>query len=577
VISSNPYQHNEEETITQLLLKKLQEEMTELQLSDGTAISLYPTLEDNLEFCETDSILLEKIIGSRDSYLSQLVDKLNNSDWVTKGINEYLDNSETCPFCNQSLHIELRNKIKKHIDTTYRDKLSELNLLKTNYNNSVINIKSILKQLKKLEQLSNNKELGPYMLTLEKILEGNINLIEKKINEPSQEIILAKTSNTIDQINGTLSKLNKEVAEFNRKISRKEKTIEDNKTKFWQLLRYQYNDLIINYRKEKTKLDNEINIGNDRIFKIDQVIHVQNTIIRDNLKKTKNIQFAIDSINNTLKSLGMDGFYIQKTKSENDIPLYKIVRDHEPGVSNPNNFKTLSEGEKTLVTFLYFLEKCRGTDNVNSKKRPLLSDRIIVIDDPMSSLSFNYVFDIAVLIKETFLRKEITKYKQVFVLTHHLYFLHELFGNTGPKLPDNFALFRISKHQHTKIKPIQRTEIKNNYECYWQIVKDVAEGKASKIILPNAMRNILEHYFSFIHNLDKLSCIIENLAKGQNELYLKSFYRYIDRSSHSDAINLTDHNDIDINKYLDYFEKIFVDAGFAEHFQIMMYGDASNE
>ena len=91
------------------------------------------------------------------------------------------------------------------------------------------------------------------------------------------------------------------------------------------------------------------------------------------------------------------------------------------------------------------------------------NNRIIVIDDPISSLSFNLVFDVALLIKEIFIARS-SGYKQIFIFTHHLYFLHELLAvKKGELDPEhNQALFRITKSNKTKIKEAKRSEIRNN-------------------------------------------------------------------------------------------------------------------
>ncbi|AST67247.1 hypothetical protein BFG07_00105 [Kosakonia cowanii] len=68
-----------------------------------------------------------------------------------------------------------------------------------------------------------------------------------------------------------------------------------------------------------------------------------------------------------------------------------------------NIYKTLSEGEKTLITFLYFLELCDGrldSDNEDNK------EKLIVIDDPISSLSHDYIYEISSLIHHRIIKKQ---------------------------------------------------------------------------------------------------------------------------------------------------------------------------
>ena len=70
----------------------------------------------------------------------------------------------------------------------------------------------------------------------------------------------------------------------------------------------------------------------------------------------------------------------------------------------------MSEGEKTIISFLYFLELCKGKES----KDEAIAEKIVVIDDPISSLSHIYIFNIAHLIRKTFFTDE---YKQIFILT----------------------------------------------------------------------------------------------------------------------------------------------------------------
>lgn len=197
-----------------------------------------------------------------------------------------------------------------------------------------------------------------------------------------------------------------------------------------------------------------------------------------------------------------------------------------------------------------------------------------MIDDPISSLSFNLVFDVATLIKDLFLVNE--DYRQVFILTHHLYFLHEFLGMHRDMKKD-WALFRVSKSDKaTLIAPMNKDDIKNNYEGYWQLLRDAKDGKVAKIAL-NAMRNILEQYFSFIHSQERLTETLKKLSEeNTNDLSYRSFDRYINRESHSDATNYIDANEIDMDKYLKYFEKVFDSSGYSSHFQVMMGINTNN-
>ncbi len=90
-------------------------------------------------------------------------------------------------------------------------------------------------------------------------------------------------------------------------------------------------------------------------------------------RDTTSIQPTINGINALLQSFGFTGFAL--AKSERDR-FYKIVR---PDGSDAKD--TLSEGEQSFITFLYFYHLLKGSETESG----MTSDRIVVFDDPVSS------------------------------------------------------------------------------------------------------------------------------------------------------------------------------------------------
>ena len=116
----------------------------------------------------------------------------------------------------------------------------------------------------------------------------------------------------------------------------------------------------------------------------------------------------------------------------------------------------------------------------------------------------------------------------------------------------------------------KKNSIQNEYQSLWQILKDAKEEKVNKIIIPNIMRNILEYYFGFVHRTDSLQNELTKLAKDENNSDFRAFYRYINRGSHSDSVNITDMGDIDPDKYLKQLKSIFSATGDEKHYAKMM-------
>ena len=157
--------------------------------------------------------------------------------------------------------------------------------------------------------------------------------------------------------------------------------------------------------------------------------------------------------------------------------------------------------------------------------------------------------------------------KQLFVLTHSLYFFHELMLQ-GLNIENRRNLFRVIKNKNSNIISLKKNEIQNSYQEYWTIFKESTEGSTFVAVLPNIMRNILEEFFSFIHKRGKLKEVLEELSDQNNDFM--ALERYINRESHSDLLNLAHFKEIPASKYREIFRRIFERSGHIEHYEIMM-------
>ena len=63
---------------------------------------------------------------------------------------------------------------------------------------------------------------------------------------------------------------------------------------------------------------------------------------------------------------------------------------------------------------------------------------------------------------------------------------------------------------------------------------------------------------------------LDNLVSSETDINYKTFYRYINRGSHSDSINISNLGQISANKYLEMFEGIFKKTNDEKHFNKML-------
>lgn len=541
-------------------VESLQKEARELTGQDGSLLPSVPKISLDVSSFENAPILTQIIVGSKDSYLSDLVEKLGNSDWVKSGL-QYMKPDNPCPFCQQELSSSITEAIHQLFDETYSQKVSQIEVLSSSYRALVEDIKSKLSAPVYTfeDDVITYGFVDKRELLLEK-LSANLSQIELKIRNPSTVVTLTDTSALVADVNTAIAEIQRDIDRFNDRIRNKKSHLDRIASEFWVILNEQFSALIAASDEKVNDLQAEVKKLSDEIEQFCNQKIAQRNIITENQKKITNIDSSINNINQQLVELGIHSFKI--VKAANDQQRYKISR---PTGESVDVYNTLSEGEKTLISFLYFLECASGS---TSESAPvLLNNRIVVIDDPISSLSHNYVYDIAALIHHKVFSEN---FKQVFLLTHNLFFFHELLmlKNASNKCPAGYKLYRVAKSQFSLVYDLKRDELQNDYQMYWQVVKDSSSNPSYAHMLPNAMRNILEHYFNFVHKKESLKQTLEQL--GQTESDFKPLFRYINRESHSDSINLVDFERINAERYIEKFKQIFVETGFEEHYNSMM-------
>ncbi len=542
-------------------IKSIEEELLELGEGANPREELKEiTYDSNIE---SNQIFQEGIIGNENSAVSNLIKELKNADWVRKGLGYVnLKERENCPFCQEkTMTKELVSEIESYFDKTYEEKITQIKKLKTEYQNfrDNLNLDSYKRNFFKDYQ---NLEIEKLFNSVTKILDDNLEKIKKKISQPSQIVELESSKEAIQKVNQIIQNKNKEIEAFNTKLTNREQTIQELKEDFWKIQRKKYDRDISNYNNKKRTLQKEQDNINKEIEDISKQIKEQNRIIKENQRKTTSIETVIDKINVHLSDFGIKNFKIVK----NDEKTYKIERTGEDEINkiertgeDENKFKSLSEGEKTVISFLYFVELCIGKENTEDIK-----EKIVVIDDPMSSLSHMYVFNVAQLIKTHFTKNSDKKseVKQCFILTHSLYFFYELMDKKKKEEEEKQGLFRITKSDSSKIEEMKRNEIQNEYDSYWDIVKTANE--ANRFIVANAMRNIIEHFFCFVDKEESINNIFQKEEFKGDEY--QSFRRYIERESHSDRTNFSDSKEINIEFFKKAFRKVFEEADYKEHY-----------
>lgn len=536
-------------------IQKLKTEAQALSATDAAFATRITPVSFDATAVETDAIFATPIIGSQHTAVSGLIKKLGNSDWVRDGL-RYIEstspnesNAAQCPFCQDNTITEgLVQHIREFFDESYEANIAAVKKHASTY-------KAISENTPRPEDLkshpfTNDKTLA-LLEKLQFLVQDNLRKIESKSHNPSSEVTLSDTSSLLADLNAEIDAANKHIEIHNEKLRNRTKALEEIKTQFWSLMRWDYDQAISRFLGDQRQITSALrNIESD-LEEIDNLIRANDLDIADAQRETVNIDEAVANINSALLELGIDDFSIEK----HDEALYRLKRSSNRGSSR---FATLSEGEKMIITLLYFCELCKG----RRTSTDTTDDKIVVFDDPISSLSHIYIFNVGQLIRSTFFLSDVAK--QIFVFTHSLYFFYELADPKKERREASQALFRITKSKgQSQFVAMKYDEIQNDYQAYWQVVNDSGQHPA---FIANCMRNIIDYFFGFVEKLEYTN-VFQKPALRDNRF--QAFSRYMNRESHSFGQNIYDMKEFDYNIFKDGLKLVFDESGYEDHYKKM--------
>lgn len=452
--------------------------------------------QNNLE--EIEEILDRTVV-------SQTIEKLKNNpelnDWVRKGLDLHKA-KERCEFCGSPLPEDLLEKYEKHFSEEYENLINELNTSIKNLGKYKISI-----------PFPDEKRLHPQLETQYKDVQAKFEQCIKKYNENIVELIRLLE----EKIKNPFKKFAERLIPFEGK------SINENLEKLNEILR-KHNSLSDNFKSEQERAFKklelhyacEFNKKNEyfdalkRLEKLKQEIDQKSKDIEKKRGEIRNIESqlsdiakAADKINQYLRSMfGKEHIKIEAA----DKNKFKILRDGYDA-------KNLSSGEKTAVSFSYFLTRLED-------KETDISTAVVFIDDPISSLDSNHLYNTFALIKD-----KLGNCHQLFISTHNLEFFNlikEWFKKVkGHNDKCRFYLNeRITKNgdETADIRklPSLLLDFKSEYHFLFYKIKSFADNPStdfeSLYQLPNIIRRFLEAFIGFKYSagLGELRKLVDN-------------------------------------------------------------------
>lgn len=515
---------------------------------------------------EEDKIWQKKIIGKADVEIAKLIQKLNINDWVIKGKGFLVDTEKTCPFCQEeTITVDFKKQLDEFFDENFTNDLKNIKDLNEEYLREAATIVNQLNQIEKDEKDNKKTKLNVSLFsanlkTLISEFTTNKEYLQNKISEPSREVNLKSIKHQLDSLNLLLTEANTSIESHNKIVLDYTNQRNDLINSIWKYLVEDNKVELDSYVKEQDDLTKAIE-GIQKQYDDFKEKHRLLKIEIDQLSlDVTSSEPTVIQINNTLKIYGFQSFTIVPSSKEKKH--YEIQREDGSLAES-----TLSEGEITFITFLYFLQIAKGS----LEEGKTSEDKILIIDDPISSLDSNVLYVVSTLIKS--ILKDIRENKgtilQVILLTHNVFFHKEvsfLDGRTTKLNNTNYWILR-KKNKVTSIQEFgQENPIHSSYELLWKELKE----ENTLVSVQNTMRRIIENYFRILgkYRDDKLIGKFEN--KEEQDI-CRALISWVNDGSHSVNDDLyIEHQDETIENYKSVFKAIFDKTNHIEHYKMMM-------
>jgi wobble nucleotide-excising tRNase len=277
----------------------------------------------------------------------------------------------------------------------------------------------------------------------------------------------------------------------------------------------------------------ELNATTDKIAALQKEITTLDEQVRALKQKARNTHESATALNTLFKVV----FPYRKIEiTDNDEGTGYILKRDETLCS----FESLSEGEKNFIALAYFIY------SINDAQNKLDNDGIVMIDDPVSSLDKQAIFQIFSIIVNEIKRNQSRQY---FLFTHNLDFLGHLKVHFGKAIKQGRTrLMSLSATNSGCIIGEMDSLLKDHRSDYYYVFsvlykfKDTCSLEDSYLVV-NLLRRWLETFLEFKFSASgDLQSTLESAYSIANKLTEKwttpfnashlEMYRFINHGSH---------------------------------------------
>ena len=313
---------------------------------------------------EQSPILGKKVVGKEDVNVSALITRLGNSDWVKQG-RAYLDHSgNICPFCQQQLLSDLACDLNDYFDESFARDLAAIETLQGAYDTYS---SAVMKRFAEIATAGDAhlsvEELRADIDRLAQRVELNRRHVARKKAEPSAIVTLESLADVVADITRRLSAANDQINRHNELVDNI--TVERKRlvAEAWRFVLDESKANIDRYLSDKSSLDRTVTSINTAIDAKKAQLAAVTREIATLERSITSVEPTVTEINGILTSFGFTSFKLATAGDQGSF--YKLVR-HD----GSDALKTLSEGEKSYITFLYFYHLIRGSVSSSDHSEP---------------------------------------------------------------------------------------------------------------------------------------------------------------------------------------------------------------
>lgn len=429
-----------------------------------------------------------------DNFKQQIKQHLN---FIESGLNEIDENDPICPYCHQPLKNDALDLIHDYIRYVHDQEaiiISKIDLITKNIDEEIEKSIHLISRINQtLDKMNVYKEFF-----------GTIDDTE-----------IEKINISIDLYSNWLSELKNNLLEKKKDISKSIKFISFRDNETIKACLHSINNDINSFNKQKNNISGvkknlKITICNASM----EILHNENSKHIEELSKLSDqhnlLKEEIENkelttqkdrkklVANDFERFLSSFFYDKYTLDKDTFTLSLNSKEIENDLD-----KVLSDGEKTILAFCYYLANIHNQVESENDYQKLL----LVIDDPISSVDIDYIYQLVSIIKSYANIQGLTQQKYI-ILTHNLDFFNLLKRNNI-----------VSKHYLLNEGVIQeyKDELIMPYEFHLLDLYKIANNKKEPTYTTsNSIRHVLETMCQF-EGWKKDSNSLEILVKSNEE------------------------------------------------------------